>query len=162
MLACAQWIYDWVTYLDGLYSDYILATILPDDASFQSNLGNQNYFNRLCRSSPRTKALRPRRTRLRRESAVTPPADSLQHEIHATTAPEPVKQHGLQGFAHIFACGAALFSDGYVNAISGSVGTILRRFYRDTNPPAFDRFTAPWPLQVPSWACSRSESCSIK
>ncbi|KAE8183630.1 hypothetical protein CF335_g8267 [Tilletia laevis] len=99
---------------------------------------------------------------LARESAVTPPADSLQHEIHATTAPEPVKQHGLQGFAHIFACGAALFSDGYVNAISGSVGTILRRFYRDTNPPAFDRFTAPWPLQVPSWACSRSESCSIK
>ncbi|CAD6948488.1 unnamed protein product, partial [Tilletia caries] len=106
------WIYDWVTYLDGLYSDYILATILPDDASFQSNLGW-----------------------------------GVVHEIHATTAPEPVKQHGLQGFAHIFACGAALFSDGYVNAISGSVGTILRRFYRDTNPPAFDRFTAPWPLQ---------------
>ncbi|CAD6909596.1 unnamed protein product [Tilletia controversa] len=72
--------------------------------------------------------------------AVTPPADSPQHEIHAATAPEPVKQQGLQGFALIFACGAALFSDGYVNAISGSVGTILRRLYRDTNPPAFDRF----------------------
>ncbi|CAD7067099.1 unnamed protein product, partial [Tilletia caries] len=123
------WIYDWVTYLDGLYSDYILATILPDDASFQSNLGwgvvgqAQILLKDHCTSS---------------------------HEIHATTAPEPVKQHGLQGFAHIFACGAALFSDGYVNAISGSVGTILRRFYRDTNPPAFDRFTAPWPLQVGS------------
>jgi len=53
---------------------------------------------------------------------------------------EPVKQQGLKGFALIFACGAALFSDGYVNAISGPVGTILGRLYQAENPQAFARF----------------------
>ncbi|KAK0524891.1 glycerophosphoinositol permease [Tilletia horrida] len=49
-------------------------------------------------------------------------------------------QQGLGKVASIFACGAALFSDGYVNAITGPVGSILKRLYKDENPGRFTHF----------------------
>ncbi|KAE8225809.1 hypothetical protein CF319_g1500 [Tilletia indica] len=81
--------------------------------------------------------------------AASSPEDSPQKETvsevdipsgSATDTTPPVKPQGLGGFALIFACGSALFSDGYVNAISGPVGTILSRLYKATDPVAFSRF----------------------
>ncbi|KAK0557651.1 glycerophosphoinositol permease, partial [Tilletia horrida] len=40
----------------------------------------------------------------------------------------------------IFAGGAALFSDGYVNAITGPVGAILKRLYKAEDPAKFTHF----------------------
>ncbi|KAG8702438.1 hypothetical protein FRC08_003490 [Ceratobasidium sp. 394] len=42
--------------------------------------------------------------------------------------PEP-RPFGLSQVSLIFACGTALFSDGYANGVIGSVNTILRRLY---------------------------------
>lgn len=44
------------------------------------------------------------------------------------------KKHngGLGPVSLIFACGTALFSDGYVNANSGPTNTIIRRIYANT------------------------------
>ncbi|GAA5968569.1 hypothetical protein JCM11641_007682 [Rhodosporidiobolus odoratus] len=41
------------------------------------------------------------------------------------------RKGGMGKVALIFACGTALFSDGYVNAAAGSVNTILARIYPD-------------------------------
>ncbi|KAK0554552.1 glycerophosphoinositol permease [Tilletia horrida] len=38
-VSLAWWIYDWVSYPAGLYSDYIVGQVLGPDASFQANLG---------------------------------------------------------------------------------------------------------------------------
>ncbi|KAK0554557.1 glycerophosphoinositol permease [Tilletia horrida] len=67
-------------------------------------------------------------------------AEQKFERVEAIQEAVPQKKQGLHGFALIFACGAALFSDGYVNAISGPVGTILSIIYKDTNPAAFARF----------------------
>ncbi|EUC64878.1 MFS Git1p-related glycerophosphoinositol and glycerophosphocholine permease [Rhizoctonia solani AG-3 Rhs1AP] len=42
------------------------------------------------------------------------------------------KKLGLSQVSLIFACGTALFSDGYANGVIGNVNTILRRLYPDT------------------------------
>ncbi|CAD6890690.1 unnamed protein product [Tilletia controversa] len=47
---------------------------------------------------------------------------------------------GLSHVGMIFACGAALFSDGYVNAISGPVGSILKRLYQAEDEKRFIHF----------------------
>ncbi|GAA5869308.1 hypothetical protein JCM3774_004202 [Rhodotorula dairenensis] len=53
----------------------------------------------------------------------------------ATEAPSPAQERalkprlGLGKYGMIFACGTALFSDGYVNSVAGSVNTILSRLY---------------------------------
>ncbi|KAF8666564.1 MFS Git1p-related glycerophosphoinositol and glycerophosphocholine permease [Rhizoctonia solani] len=48
----------------------------------------------------------------------------------ADPTPAP-KKLGLSQVSLIFACGTALFSDGYANGVIGSVNTILRRLYPD-------------------------------
>ncbi|KAE8256443.1 hypothetical protein A4X13_0g2630 [Tilletia indica] len=49
-------------------------------------------------------------------------------------------QGGLSRVALIFSCGSALFSDGYVNAITGPVGSILKRLYKAEDPQRFTHF----------------------
>ncbi|KAF7327429.1 MFS Git1p-related glycerophosphoinositol [Mycena kentingensis (nom. inval.)] len=41
----------------------------------------------------------------------------------------PTFKEKLRGISLIFACGTALFSDGYANGVIGSVNTLLRRIY---------------------------------
>ncbi|GAA6030862.1 hypothetical protein JCM8097_008912 [Rhodosporidiobolus ruineniae] len=50
-----------------------------------------------------------------------------------TTVVEPARpaRKGLGKISLVFACGTALFSDGYINAAAGSVNTILGRLYPD-------------------------------
>ncbi|KAJ7116458.1 MFS Git1p-related glycerophosphoinositol and glycerophosphocholine permease [Mycena epipterygia] len=48
----------------------------------------------------------------------------------------PTLKERLQGVSLIFACGTALFSDGYANGIIGSVNTILKRIYGTTAFPS--------------------------
>ncbi|KAG8691442.1 hypothetical protein FRC11_003949 [Ceratobasidium sp. 423] len=50
--------------------------------------------------------------------------------LMADPTPAP-KKLGLSQVSLIFACGTALFSDGYANGVIGSVNTILRRLYPD-------------------------------
>lgn len=53
----------------------------------------------------------------------------VSEEPVETAADRKKKNGGLGPVALIFACGTALFSDGYVNANSGPTNTILRRIY---------------------------------
>ncbi|KZP13573.1 MFS Git1p-related glycerophosphoinositol and glycerophosphocholine permease [Athelia psychrophila] len=48
----------------------------------------------------------------------------------------PAKKGGLGSISLIFACGTALFSDGYANNVIGSVNTILTRIYPADEFPA--------------------------
>ncbi|BGP57677.1 glycerophosphoinositol permease [Rhodotorula sphaerocarpa] len=48
-------------------------------------------------------------------------------ELHSSS--QAKARFGLGKYGLIFACGTALFSDGYVNAVAGSVNTILSRIY---------------------------------
>lgn len=52
----------------------------------------------------------------------------------------------LSGVALIFACGASLFSDGYINSLSGPVTTIITGYqYADDSASEIDRFTTLFP-----------------
>lgn len=61
-------------------------------------------------------------------------SQSLDHkstdDTAAVVAQEPKRKGGLGPVALIFACGAALFSDGYVNASSGPTNTIIGIMYK--------------------------------
>lgn len=54
-------------------------------------------------------------------TAVEPEHDVAHEEVKNTTA----------SLLPVFACGAGLFSDGYINNVIGSVGTVLGREYKD-------------------------------
>ncbi|SPC67164.1 related to GIT1 - Glycerophosphoinositol transporter also able to mediate low-affinity phosphate transport [Ustilago sp. UG-2017b] len=62
-----------------------------------------------------------------------PPGGEKQPESSSLDAPSqpPTKKGRLGAVNLIFACGAALFSDGYVNASSGPVVTVLSYAYPD-------------------------------
>ncbi|BGP02934.1 hypothetical protein RTBOTA2_005793 [Rhodotorula toruloides] len=49
--------------------------------------------------------------------------------VSDSSAPVQRARFGLGKIGLVFACGTALFSDGYVNASSGTVNTILKRLY---------------------------------
>ncbi|KAJ7183190.1 MFS Git1p-related glycerophosphoinositol and glycerophosphocholine permease [Mycena filopes] len=50
----------------------------------------------------------------------------------------PTLKERLRGVSLIFACGTALFSDGYGNGVIGSVNTLLKRIYgKDAFPPNY-------------------------
>lgn len=53
-------------------------------------------------------------------AAVEPEHDVPLEEAHSTAT----------SLLPVFACGAGLFSDGYVNNVIGSVGTVLSREYK--------------------------------
>lgn len=56
------------------------------------------------------------------------------------------KTKGLSGVGLVFACGASLFSDGYVNAISGTTNTIITSYiYADYDADELSRFTTLFP-----------------
>ncbi len=67
---------------------------------------------------------------------------------HLQVQDQPRKR-GIRGFFQvgkvglIFACGLALFSDGYVNAISGNVNTLLVSYiYKDEDPATLRHFSS--------------------
>jgi MFS family permease len=61
---------------------------------------------------------------------------------------ETQKTKGLSGKSLIFACGAALYSDGYINAISGTVTTLITGYdqpYASASDSEITRFTTLFP-----------------
>ncbi|KAJ3348421.1 hypothetical protein GGF32_006229 [Allomyces javanicus] len=62
---------------------------------------------------------------------------------NASPAPSLRRAGQLTGITLVFACGTALFSDGYVNAIAGPVNTILKSYvYKDYDKDALHRFSS--------------------
>lgn len=55
--------------------------------------------------------------------------ESVSGDVDAQVARNKKSNGGLGPVALIFACGTALFSDGYVNANSGPTNTIIKRIY---------------------------------
>lgn len=71
------------------------------------------------------------------------PKDEQSGQIDQVIDSEPSstsKRSGLGPVALIFACGAALFSDGYVNANSGPTGVILKQIEKYGKNPGFSHF----------------------
>lgn len=65
---------------------------------------------------------------------------------HTSTAHAKRKYGQLSGVALIFACGASLFSDGYVNAIAGPVNTMITKYmYKDAPAHELKQFTTLFP-----------------
>ncbi|EKM58062.1 uncharacterized protein PHACADRAFT_193185, partial [Phanerochaete carnosa HHB-10118-sp] len=48
-----------------------------------------------------------------------------------------VKRNTLRQVSLIFACGTALFSDGYANGVIGLVNTLLKRIYGSAMPTSY-------------------------
>jgi len=46
-------------------------------------------------------------------------------------SPSPPRRFQAKGLALVFACGTALFSDGYQNGVIGTVNTLIKRIYAD-------------------------------
>ncbi|CAO1638075.1 unnamed protein product [Parajaminaea phylloscopi] len=71
---------------------------------------------------------------------------STTEEVSGDGVPKKKKLGQLSGVALIFACGASLFSDGYVNAISGPVTTIINGYlYPDATPEERKQFKTLFP-----------------
>lgn len=80
-------------------------------------------------------------------SATSEPSRDVESSSSTNNQGERKKRFGeLSGVALIFACGASLFSDGYVNAISGPVTTIITGYlYQDATAEEKSRFKTLFP-----------------
>ncbi|MBW0525981.1 hypothetical protein O181_065696 [Austropuccinia psidii MF-1] len=74
-------------------------------------------------------------------SAVQPVCNKHSYLITMTAevckrpmAAEPSRKRKVQGLSLVFACGTALFSDGYQNGVIGTVNTLIKRIYAKDIP----------------------------
>ncbi|KAJ8122232.1 hypothetical protein ONZ43_g1523 [Nemania bipapillata] len=67
-----------------------------------------------------------------RKAAEDVPASPTVNDTEASGGPPPIDQKPfMDAIWPVLACGAGLFSDGYINNVIGSVNTVLKRQYKD-------------------------------